>query len=57
MFFLSALVFGQGVHWFLTPHPTASDLRVWAVAAQVIIAFGVAVYSFRRMQRLHGTPT
>lgn len=49
---LSMLVFARGVHWFITPQPGASTLRTWAVAAQVTVACGVAVISYRKMRRL-----
>jgi hypothetical protein len=52
---LSMLVFARGAHWFITPQPGASTLRAWAVAAQVIVALGFAVFSYRKMRQLSGT--
>lgn len=49
---MSALVLGQGIHWLITPRPDVSDLRVWAVAAQVVVALSVTVYSFLQLRRI-----
>lgn len=48
---LAALVFGDGLHWFITPHPEASRFRMWAVAAQVVLALALAVFSYVKLRR------
>lgn len=53
--FVSFIVAGKAVHWFITPHPDASEARMWAVGAQLIIALTTAVLAFRTVLRTPAT--
>jgi hypothetical protein len=52
---LAGLMFGasaHAVHWYITPHPEVSGLRTALVGAQLVVAAGIGVWSWRRGRAL-----
>lgn len=56
--FVGGLFFcAQAIHWFITPHPAATQARAVGVGVQAVVALIVAVVAFVYAKRVSAART